>query len=85
MQLLVSTLISLWCLIHYTGHGQENKIWTQQDRDYLVSHLERTKAEIIDEIKDLNGNQWDFKENAERWSISQIVEHLELQDENVLP
>lgn len=56
--------------------SQQTKLWTDQDKKYLVTNLSRTKQSIIDETKDLTAAQWNFKSSAESWSINQIVEHL---------
>ena len=50
--------------------------WSEADRKYLLDNLIRSKQEIIDETKNLTTEQWNFKENENRWSINQIVEHL---------
>lgn len=63
---------------------QENtseKLWTEENRQFLIQELSRTRNELINEVKDLNDKQWNFKEEPGRWSISEIVEHLEVQDE----
>ncbi len=61
--------------------GSITKLWQEENRDFLINGLKRTKTELINEIKDLGEAQWNFKENEWRWSISEIVEHLEVQDE----
>ncbi len=51
-------------------------VWTEADRKYLLENLTRSKEEILKETKDLSKKQWDFKESPDRWSISQVIEHL---------
>lgn len=51
-------------------------VWTETDRKYLLDNLLRSKQEIIEETKNLTKEQWNFKENPDRWSINQIVEHI---------
>jgi hypothetical protein len=51
--------------------------WTATDRKYLLDNLIRTKKELIAETKNLTKKQWDFKESPDRWSINQIVEHID--------
>jgi hypothetical protein len=51
-------------------------IWTEADRKYLLDNLIRSKEELIKETKGLSKKQWNFKESADRWSINQLVEHL---------
>jgi hypothetical protein len=35
----------------------------------------------MNEIQDLSDIHWNFRESPERWSINEIVEHLEIQNE----
>ncbi|MEM9674194.1 MAG: DinB family protein [Bacteroidota bacterium] len=63
--------------------GQENEdqsssvpVWTEEDREYLLDNLIRSKIELAEETSGLTNEQWNFKENPDRWSINQIVEHL---------
>lgn len=51
-------------------------VLTEADRKFLLDNLNRTKAEIIQETKDLTKAQWNFKESTDRWSINQVVEHI---------
>jgi len=53
-------------------------VWTEADRKFLLDNLIRTKEEIIKETNGLTQKQWNFKENPDRWSINQIVEHIAL-------
>ena len=55
--------------------------WTEEDRALILSELNRTTSALHLEIESLNLEQWDFKEDASRWSIGEIVEHLEMQNQ----
>lgn len=66
-----------------TGKGQTKTdedskvpVWTEADRKYLLDNLVRSKEVITAETKNLTKEQWSFKESPDRWSISQIVEHI---------
>ena len=52
------------------------KIWTEEDRTFLLEHLERTKQELMAATANLTNDQWHFKPDSSSWSIAQIVEHL---------
>lgn len=52
------------------------KIWTESDRRFLLENLHRSKDQLLKETKDLTDAQWNFKENPNRWSIRQVVEHI---------
>jgi hypothetical protein len=54
------------------------KLWTEDDRKYLVGNLQRTKEALIKETENLTEAQWNFKESADRWSIKQVVEHIDI-------
>jgi hypothetical protein len=56
--------------------AQAPKVEIDADRKYLVENLTRTRDLIVKETEGLSANQWAFKESANRWSISQVVEHL---------
>ncbi|MEP7267105.1 MAG: DinB family protein [Saprospiraceae bacterium] len=59
-----------------TSFAQETKLWSEEDRKYLIDNLTRTRESVINETKNLSQAQWNFKELPDRWSINQIVEHL---------
>ena len=46
------------------------------DRDFLLSHLERTRKLLVDAISGLTEAQWKFKPAADRWSIAECAEHI---------
>ena len=56
--------------------AQQNKLWLEDNKKYLIHNLSRTRDSIIEETKNLSQAQWNFKESPDRWSINQIVEHL---------
>ena len=55
--------------------------WTEADRQFLLAELDRSTEELLKEVEDLSPDQWNFKENPYRWDISEIVEHLTIQNE----
>lgn len=59
-----------------TEQPSTTPVWTEVDRKYLVDNLIRSKEELLAETKDLTQEQWNFKENLDRWSINQIIEHI---------
>lgn len=74
MKCFFSTTLALILTFH--SFAQQTKIWTEAERKYLIENLTRSREAIIKETKNLSKAQWNFKESPERWSISQIVEHL---------
>ncbi len=56
-------------------------IWTVEERNWLLSELDRTTSEVLAAVDDLTDEQWYFKETADRWCLVEIIEHLEVQNE----
>lgn len=52
--------------------------WTEDDRQYLLDHLIKSRDSLVAETANLSEKQWQFKESAERWSINEVVEHIAL-------
>lgn len=70
-------LLLLLCLeIFFSSFAQNDKQWTEDDRQYLLKNLVRSKEELIKETEGLSKKQWSFKESPDRWSINQVVEHI---------
>lgn len=64
--------------------SERNKLerwWTQDEQHLIISELNRTSNLLTLEIKDLSDEQWNFREEEARWSIAEIVEHLEMQNQ----
>lgn len=50
--------------------------WTETDRKFLLDDLRQTRDALVKETDNLTEAQWNFKESNDRWSIRQIVEHI---------
>ena len=74
MRQLFCTVLTF--ILMLPSSAQQSKIWSEENRKYLVDNLSRTRDSIIAEAKNLSQAQWNFKESPDRWSINQIVEHL---------
>ncbi|MGI9543991.1 MAG: DinB family protein [Cyclobacteriaceae bacterium] len=65
--------------------SQENtavgKWWTEKDRSFIISELNRTTEALKAEVENTTDEQWHFHERPSRWSIAEIVEHLEMQNQ----
>ena len=83
MKIILVTLTFVFGLLTFSkGQTSTDKpssapTWTATDKKYLLDNLIRTKKELIAETKNLTKKQWDFKESPDRWSINQIVEHID--------
>ena len=47
-----------------------------QERQFVVERLATSEARLLGLVEGLDPAQWGFREDAERWSIAEIVEHL---------
>ena len=64
-------------LISTAGLAQ-NKLWTEKDREFVHSNMERTKLEMIAATENLSPEQWHYKPGPDSWCIAQVVEHIGL-------
>lgn len=60
--------------------NQEN-IWTIEDRNFILAELDRTTDLLIEQTRDLTPEQAEYKLTATYWTITEIIEHLEVQNE----
>ncbi len=49
---------------------------TAGERDFLISHLEKSRKLFLDSIRGVSKEQWTFKAAPDRWSIGECAEHL---------
>jgi hypothetical protein len=54
------------------------KLWTEDDRKYQLENLTRTRDLLIKETTGLTEQQWNFKESPDRWSIKEVIEHINI-------
>ncbi|NNF35649.1 MAG: DinB family protein [Saprospiraceae bacterium] len=57
---------------------RKNRLWTEEDRQYLLDNLNRTTDELLAATESLTDAQWHFKPTEDSWSIGQVLEHLAL-------
>ncbi|NBB19406.1 DinB family protein [Runella sp. CRIBMP] len=74
---LILILFSEICPI-WAQETAPQKSWTEADRRALVNQYKRTKAEINQETSTLTSAQWNFKEGPDKWTIGQVLEHLNM-------
>ena len=65
----------------YTNETSISRLWTEEDRLFILSGLDRTTEEVKREAEDLSEAQSKFRESNGRWNITEIIEHLEVQNE----
>jgi uncharacterized damage-inducible protein DinB len=57
------------------------KTLTQQDRDFAVASMQRTRKLFLDSVAGLSADQWNFKAGPDRWSIAECAEHIALSED----
>ncbi|MDN5210624.1 DinB family protein [Fulvivirgaceae bacterium BMA12] len=83
---IMTLLLIVFCVS--CGNSKDNKrterqalkSWTQKERVYLVDELRRIQTDLQVEVDQLSVEQWLFKPDTGAWSISEVVEHLEMHD-----
>jgi hypothetical protein len=51
---------------------------TSDERKYAVDYYQKTKANLLADVKGLSANQLNWKADTSRWSIYQCTEHIAL-------
>lgn len=69
------------CNLTNSKTDSEGMWWTEDDQQLIISELNRTTNELKIEIENVTDDQWNFREDPTRWSIAEIVEHLEMQNQ----
>lgn len=54
----------------------DTRLWTAQERQFLLDGLKSTQAELMKEVENLNAVQLAFKPDSSKWSIAEVLEHL---------
>jgi hypothetical protein len=54
---------------------------SQAERDLLISHLEKSRANLEQATTGLSPAQWTFKPGVFRWSVAECVEHIALAED----
>jgi hypothetical protein len=52
--------------------------WTAKDKQFLIVNYQRALKEVNDETKSLTVKQWNFREKEGAWTISEVIEHLNM-------
>jgi quinol monooxygenase YgiN len=65
-----------------SSFSKNENLYPAREKEFLINGLQRTRKELINEILNLSEQQWNFKEEHNRWSIAEIVEHLFAQNES---
>ena len=61
--------------------SQSSQSITEQERDFLVSHLKRTRKMFLESIAGLSQAQLSFKPSDGSWSIAECAEHIAISED----
>lgn len=75
MQKIILIVLLNTCVVAF---GQKTSSWSEADRKYLLDNLTRSRDQLVKETQGLSEKQWNFKESPDRWSIKEIVEHIDI-------
>ncbi len=78
-QILILILL-ISCQSTNDNSNEEGQWWTKEERQLILSELDRTTEELKTEIENLSDEQWNFR-GGDGWNIGEIVEHLEMQNQ----
>ncbi|MBN8679024.1 MAG: DinB family protein [Chitinophagales bacterium] len=59
----------------------KKQVWTQTDRQYLLTGLKTTQANFLQEVEGLTMEQIHFKPDSSQWSVAEVMEHLGIYEE----
>ena len=68
--------MAVFLIVFKPAFSQEARLWTEQDRNYLIHNLIESRDSLIKETSNLSKEEWQFKEPPDRWSINEVVEHI---------
>lgn len=68
------------CLILFTTNVFSQTEISKEERELAITHLQNTKAALIDAVEGLTEEQLNFKATPESWSIAECVEHIAISE-----
>ncbi|WP_028666204.1 DinB family protein [Runella zeae] len=71
-------LLFFLCFVLLWKGANAQKSWSIEEKNLLVKQYIRTKSEVNSETASLTSAQWSFKEGPDKWSIAQVIEHLNM-------
>jgi hypothetical protein len=61
-----------------------DKALTQEEREFVVGHLSASRDRMLAAIDSLTQAQWNFKPDADTWSVAECCEHVVLLERMLL-
>ena len=73
-----------FCVVLTASAQEKNRMWTENERMYLLNGLDTTRTGLLNEIEGLTQEQMFFKPDSTSWSVAEVLEHLGVWEELLL-
>lgn len=84
ISLFTLTVCALLALFGSLALAQTAATLTSDERKEAIKHLEETRKNFLDSVKDLSEAQWKFKAATDRWSVAEVAEHIAVSEETLM-
>ncbi len=84
ISLFTLTVCALLALFGSLTLAQTAATLTSDERKEAIKHLEETRKNFLDSVKDLSEVQWKFKAAPDRWSVAEVAEHIAVSEETLM-
>ena len=79
-----SLMLLFAVFLFLTAKPQKKAIWTENEKQFLLTALDTTRITLLREVKGLNERQMHFKPDSTQWSVAEVLEHLGIWEEILL-
>ena len=73
--LMAAVLIALAGTLPVSNLAAQQQL-TKEEREFLVRQLEESRTGLMKSVEDMSATQWTWKPAPDRWSASEVAEHL---------
>lgn len=73
--------IICWACTPQTREGLYTRTWSDNERQFLITNLDSTLNLVLNEVAQIDENEWNWKPDSLTWSVAEVVEHLITHDE----
>ncbi len=77
------TILLVLLSLTVSAQNKPSRFWTEDQRKYLLEHLQSSQRELLSEVEKLSEKQFHFKSDTAKWSVAQVIEHLAVQEEHL--
>lgn len=62
-------------VLGYMGVAQKSKL-SKGERTFAINYLKETQSILLETVKDIDGELWNYKPSAESWPVAGCFEHI---------